>query len=307
MPLEPLDPETALELYLTQKETDFAVATLRSHRSRLGHFIRWCEEEGIDNLNDLTGRRLQEFRLWRKEDGDLNKVSMKSNMDTVRVFVRWLGTVDAVDPELYVKVLSPDPTPKENSRDVKHESEEAEAALKYLARYEYATREHVTLSLLWHTMLRLGAAHALDVDDYHPEDQALEVIHRPETGTPIKNGLDGERFIGLADWICTLLDDWIAEQRPNVTDEYGREPLLATVQGRVSKTTIPKDIYTFTRPCAYGEGFPHGREPEDCEASETGAESKCPSSVSPHAIRRGSITHHLKEDIPETAVRGGRT
>jgi len=30
--------------------------------------------------------------------------------------------------------------------------------------------------------------------------------------------------------------------------------------------------------------------------------SLCPSSVSPHAIRRGSITYHLTEDVPEKMV-----
>jgi len=44
---------------------------------------------------------------------------MKTQIDTPRVFVRWLGTIDAVDSELQVKVVSPDVTPDENSRDVK--------------------------------------------------------------------------------------------------------------------------------------------------------------------------------------------
>lgn len=30
--------------------------------------------------------------------------------------------------------------------------------------------------------------------------------------------------------------------------------------------------------------------------------SACPSSLSPHPFRRGSITRHLNEDVPETAV-----
>ena len=36
--------------------------------------------------------------------------------------------------------------------------------------------------------------------------------------------------------------------------------------------------------------------------SDDGQFSKRPSNVSPHAIRRGSITHHLSNDVPETAV-----
>jgi len=37
---------------------------------------------------------------------------------------------------------------------------------------------------------------------------------------------DGERMIALSPQICTLLDDWIDGPRPDVTDEYGRKPLI---------------------------------------------------------------------------------
>ena len=129
MELELIDPETALELYLEEKRTKSAAATIRSHRSRLGHFAKWCDERDIENLNNLTGRKLQEYRLWRRDDSNLSKTSVKTRVDTLRVFVRWLGTVDAVDPELYLKVISPDVTPDENSRDVKINKEDAEAML----------------------------------------------------------------------------------------------------------------------------------------------------------------------------------
>lgn len=128
------------------------------------------------------------------------------------------------------------------------------------------------------------------------------MCHRPKSDTPIKNGFDGERFIGLSGWLCKLLDDWLRDRRPDVTDEHGREPLLATQYGRPGRTTLPKYAYQYSRPCAYGKECPHGRDPNSCEAIERGKASKCPSSISPHAIRRGSITHHLSKDIPETAV-----
>lgn len=88
MELEPIDSETALELYIAEKETELSRSTVRSHRSRFGQFIRWCDERDITNLNELTGRKLQEFRLWRRNDGDLAKVSMETQVDTLRVFVR---------------------------------------------------------------------------------------------------------------------------------------------------------------------------------------------------------------------------
>jgi integrase len=170
MDLEPIDPETALELYLAAKESEYAASTVRSHRSRLDFFVRWCAEHGIDNLNDLTGRRLHEFRLWRREVGDLSPASEKTQLDTLRVFVRWLGTIDGCDPDLHCKVRSPGLTPAQNTRDVMLDAEWAEPTLAYLERFHYASRRQVVLALLWHTMLRMGSARAIDLRDYHPDE-----------------------------------------------------------------------------------------------------------------------------------------
>ncbi len=302
MALEPIDPETALELYLADRENELSEATLYSHRSRLGHFVRWCDEQGIDNLNELTGRQLHKYRLWRRDEGDLSIASEKTQMDTLRVFVRWLEQVDGVEQDLSTKVRSPSLTPEQNTRHVKLDSEQATKVLSYLEKYEYATFGHVTVALLWHTMMRVGAAHSLDLDDYCSDEQYLEVHHRPETGTPIKNKEDGERLVALSDDLCELLDDWIANKRPDVTDEHGREPLLASRQGRAHRTTLRGYCYRATRPCAYGEECPHDRDPDECEATHRDAAFECPSSVSPHAIRRGSITHSLNSDMPENAT-----
>ncbi|MFB6072854.1 MAG: site-specific integrase, partial [Halobacterium sp.] len=106
MSLEPIDAETALELYLADKENELSEASLKGHKYRLGHFVRWCNEvEAIQNLNTLTGRQLHEYRLWRRDDGDLNKVSEKTQMDTLRVFIRWLESIDGVEQDLSQKVL----------------------------------------------------------------------------------------------------------------------------------------------------------------------------------------------------------
>ena len=61
MELEPIEPETAVELYLADREPELRSVTLNSHRSRLGFFVEWCADRGIDNLNELTGRKLNEF------------------------------------------------------------------------------------------------------------------------------------------------------------------------------------------------------------------------------------------------------
>jgi site-specific recombinase XerD len=198
MELEPIDPQTAVELYLADREPELAGVTLRSHRSRLGFFVDWCEERGIDDLNELTGRKLNEYRLWRRNVGDLAPASENCQMDTLRVFVRWLESIDGASRDPHQKVRSLTVGREEGSRDVMLDADDAETVLSYLETYEYASAEHVTLALLWHTMVRRGAAHGLDVEDYYPEDQCLEVVYRPETDTPIKNGKRGERLVALS-------------------------------------------------------------------------------------------------------------
>ena len=302
MNLEPIDPETALELYLTDRENEVTQATLYSHRSRLGHFIRWCDEQEITNLNELTGRQLYEYRLWRRSEGNLEPVTEKTQIDTLRVFIRWLEHVDGVEPDLSTKVKSPSLDEGDNIRDVMLSSERADTVLNYLWRYEYATLPHVTLVLLWHSMMRIGAARALDLQDYHASEQYIEVRHRPDQDTPLKNKADGERLVAISDDVRELLDDWIDQKRPDTTDAFGRDPLLATSQGRVHQSTLRDYVYRSTRPCVYAINCPHDRSPDSCEAMHHDRASKCPSSVSPHAIRRGSITHSLVSDIPGRAV-----
>lgn len=302
MELEPIHPSSALELYLTDKENESAQATLYSHNSRLGHFTRWCEENDIENLNVLTGRKLQEYRIWRRNEGNLKPVSEKTQMDTLRVFVRWLESIDAVERDLSTKVLSPSISPNQNTSEEILKADRADSILGHLAKYEYATIAHVTLALMWHTMARIGGVHALDVSDYHPQNQYLEIRHRPDTETPLKNKEDGERLVAISDEISALLDDWLETQRPEVQDDFGREPLLASYDGRTHTTTLRSYVYRWSQPCRYTNECPHDRTVDNCEARHRDHLPKCPSVVNPHAIRRGSITNALNNDVPEKVV-----
>ncbi|WP_318570630.1 hypothetical protein [Salinigranum marinum] len=202
-------------------------------------------------------------------------------MDTLRVFIRWCGTIDAVPTDLWSKVVSPSLADGENSRDVMIDSEVADGILDYLSTDEYASELHVTFLLMWHALLRRGAVHALDVADYDAEEMSLDVRHRPETETPIKNKFDGERFIALSAETCSVLDAWIADRRPDTVDKYGQHPLLSIAKGRAHLTTIQAYVYSITRPCVF-TSCPHDREVSECEATTDRSQAfGCPSSVSP--------------------------
>jgi integrase len=290
--LEPIEPGTAQELFLDHKATDCTDSTVRNHRYRLNPFVRWCGEKGIDNLNDLTGRDLQRYRLWRKEDGDLNKLSLRMQMSTLRVFLKWAGSIEAVPQNLYDKVMVPRVRPEERQRDETLDADDAQEILEYLSKYEYASKEHAVMALLWQTGIRVGSAHSLDVDDVFLDENYVQLIHRPDEGTTLKNGKSGQRPVALTPDVSEVLADYIRTHRKDVTDEHGREPLFTTAYGRMHGNTIRRLTYRVTAPCYRGVDCP------DCE----GDESKCPEAVSPHAIRRGSITHFLTSDVPVDVV-----
>ena len=296
--LEPTTPEEAVELYLKDRKGDVAHSTHNRHCERLKRFLEWCDETGFDNMNDITGKKLLEYKQWRKADG-LANVTLKNQLWTLRVFLQFCESIDAAPKRINEKMRMPNIDVGEDTRDVLVTSKEAERILEYCKKFEYATPRHVTFYLLWHTGIRSGTARALDLSDYHSAEQYLEILHKPEQGTPLKNKERGERQIALKPELCEVIDDYIDMHHPMADDEHGRVPLLGTTHGRPHKTTLQFRVYTLTRPCHYTNECPHDRDLLECEAGNRDGASKCPSSVSPHAVRRGSITHHRKAEIPK--------
>ncbi|WP_202613924.1 hypothetical protein [Halostella pelagica] len=120
-----------------------------------------------------------------------------------------------------------------------------------------------------------GGIRTLDLEDFDVDDQALCLRHRPDEGTPLKNGPTGERDVSLHPHVAAVGEDYIdGPNRFNVTDEYGRSPLITTRQGRPSLSTLQNWIYRITWPCKVGEPCPHDEDPETCEAANYDQASK---------------------------------
>ncbi|MBP1986779.1 tyrosine-type recombinase/integrase [Halolamina salifodinae] len=291
--LEPIEPRTAKEFYLEDRRGEVSKQTHRAHNNRLEYFVSWAEENNITNINDLTGRDLKRYKIHRAED--VKPVTAKSYMDTLRVFLRFCKDIDAVHPELPDKVQSPEVQKGDGAKTRHINADRAREILEHLRKYSYASVKHTVFELLWHTSIRRGTLLSVDVEDWNPDDRYIQIKHRPDTGTPLKNGNEGERPIAINDSVATVINDWITDQRPEVEDEFGRKPLIASQYGRMHGQTIQKYIYELTAPCYTGD-CPHDRDPNNCEATENhSAYHKCPSSVAPHDIRRSSITHFLRE------------
>jgi integrase len=151
----------------------------------------------------------------------------------------------------------------------------------------------VLLALLWETGIRIGSANSIDLQDVYLQDEYIDLVHRPDTGTTLKNGKTGERPVAITSGLADVLGEYIEHRRIDIDDESDRKPLLTSENGRYSNTGIRMRGYRMTAPCFRDEPCP------DCNQ---GLEEKCPEAVSPHAIRRGSITHFLTNDVPEDVV-----
>lgn len=296
---DPIEPSTVLDLYLQDRETDLADSTRRSHRYTLERFVEWFEANDLTDMRSLDGRGLHEFRLDRRKEIEGN--TLRSQLGVLRQFIRFAESIEAVPTGLSERIRLPQV--EKRARDTRLETEMAGVVLDHLRKFQYASRDHALIRLLWVSAIRVGTARSFDRGDFDPEERTLAVRHRPETDTPLKNKGRGERLLALDDRTTETLSDYIEHTRPDVTDCHGRRPLFATERGRAGRSTLRRAVYRWTRPCQRGEGCPHDRERGDCEAYQrVSLASKCPSTRSPHEVRRGSISFLLNEDTPVRAI-----
>jgi len=313
--LDPISPAEAVEMYLEGKQDELADSTLRSARHRLNAFIQFCDEEEIEDLTTLSGRDLYKYRIWRREgQGDgrepIKLVTLKGQLATLRSFLNFAADIDAVPPELYEQIGLPNMKNGEDVSDSTLDPERVVEILDYLEHAQPGSRDHIIVMLLWRTGARTGAIRGLDLDDLdldgsHPRvsGPAVRFVHRPETGTPLKNQEAGTRWNRISEKAARYIEDYIEYHRHDVTDDHGRDPLITTEYGRPVGNTFRTTLYRVTRPCWRGAECPHDRDPDECEATHLDKASRCPSSRSPHDVRSGRVTFYRREDVPRRIVK----
>lgn len=280
-----MTPEEGVDQFLSHRSPSLRESSMQNARHRTSVFLDWCDEAGVEDLNDLTGRDLAAFVSWRQDD--VAPITLQKQLSTVRQALHFWADIEAVPEGMAEKLHAPElPDGAEASTEVLDASR-AEHILEHLNRYEFASRRHALFTLLWRTGMRRSAARSLDLDDLRPDEHAVVLEHRPETGTKLKNGKSGERWVYLGPEWFEILREYVENNRVDVTDDFDREPLLTTRYGRPTGDTIYNWVTQLTHEFAPCD--------EDCPANGDEPASRCSESVGPHAIRRGAITHHLNE------------
>lgn len=297
-----MSPQDARDRYLNHRRTDASKSSVKSWHYRLKHFVEWADDEGdIEDMRDLDGWTIDEYETHRRSAG-VSTVTLNSEMQTFKNWLEYLARIEVVDEDLPEKVHVPKVPDSEESNDELLEQSEAFALIQMFRETpeRRGTDKHALLELLWFTGCRVGAARGLDLRDYHSDEQYVEFHHRPGSDTPLKNDSDGERAVGLPEAVCDVLDEYVEQYRIDAHDG-GRQPLFTTVQGRPAENTIRTWSYLATQPCLH-EQCPHGKERDTCEFVHVHHASKCPSSLSPHRVRTGSITWQRDMGLPAEVV-----
>lgn len=104
--LEPLEPTEAKSLYLESRSDELADRSLELHEKHIGSFVDWCDENGVENMNDVSARDVHEYQLHIKEG--LAQSTLSIYLSTVRQFIEFCESIDGVVPGVSEKIVLPD-------------------------------------------------------------------------------------------------------------------------------------------------------------------------------------------------------
>lgn len=300
---DPQQQRSLRDLYETflDRRTDRSPATRRQYRETIPDFIEFTEEKGRVAPSEITPILLDDYVDLLNERYDRD-ASVHKYTKNIRTWLKWLSKRNLCEEEAY-GVLDKDSLGlSPNARDEAPSIAETKAILENLRQNRYGSQQHALTEVLSDAGPRIGGVYSLDIGDFHPKRNELEFRHRPDTGTRLKNGGtdsnsegDGERFVTISQSTVKALIAYIesSDNRPDVTDEYGRKPLFATSQGRASRATLRRWVYQATS-CRWANTE---LLEVDCDGNCSPDSDICSCSYYPHALRRGAIVHRLSNGL----------
>lgn len=301
--------EESTSRFIGRKRPNWNGSTPRTYRKDLDTFEAWAEENDVETVSDLNLWLVGTYTDWLLAH-DYSKATVQSKQKKARRWIKWMESQGLVEKGLHLAIETLKLTDEEqSSSDILPPVQLREILEYYRDSPQWrGTRRHALLEVVAHTGARRIGLRALDLDDWDPEERTLTFVDRDEQGSRLKEGKTHQRKVVLSETPAEILEEYIARDRYEKHDNMGRQPLFTSRQGRPDRSTLTNWLYRATIPCIRKE-CPHGRKRHTCEWTQQTKASRCPSSFSPHPIRRGSITWQLNigKSIEDVANRAGTT
>lgn len=303
---DPSIPDT-VDLFITRNKPDWKGETERTYRKSLDTFEAFASDEGLETVSDLDMWKVGRYTDYLV-DSDYARSTIQSKQKQARRWLKWLESQGFLRIGTHLAI---EPLKLDDSEQTSSDILRPETIRDFLGYYREsvkwrATRRHALLEVIGHTGARRSCIRALDLEDHDPDARTLSFLNRPETGTRLKRGDSHQRKVVLSETPNKILHEFVQRERHEKHDGNGRRPLFASSRGRPTKSTITNWLYQATLPCIMQE-CPHSRERHTCAWTAQTDASKCPSSTSPHPVRRGSITWQLnigrsRDDVADRAA-----
>ncbi len=301
---QPLD--EMFRRYCKRRARTHSPATITQYKRTITDFIDFADQIGVVNTNNVSALLADQYiaHLFDRFESDATILTYTKN---IRAWLKWLYNRGLIEKSTYKLFNKKDLGLSPKARDDTISEDVIQDILNELHQKRRASPMTALLNLIWNTGIRIGGAQSLDVVDFDLESNTLHIRHRPESGTRLKNGNqddgsegDGERDVLLHPRVAEILNLYIQATRPNVTDEFGRDPLFATSYGRASTSTLRRWIYKATS-CQWTSE----QISDACDGTCNPDSDVCTYSYYPHAIRRGAIVSQLRNglDMDDTVMR----
>jgi len=292
----------AIEFFINRKKPEWKGETERTYRKGLVSFEAYTEENGIETVDDLNRWNVGAYTDYLLAQ-DYARVTVSSRQKKAKTWLKYLESQGVIQLGLHLAIDTLKLSDEEQTSDQQLEPEDARMLLKFFrSSAEWrGTCRHAVFEVIWHVGCRISGLRALDLSDYDQEAGDLKFRNRPDKGSRLKRGKTHERNVTLSETPNEVMKFYVARERPDIRDDYGRKPLFPSQRGRASDSTIRGWMYLATQPCMTVE-CPHGHRRPNCEYVPRDSASQCPSTRSPHAIRRGSITWQRNLGFDEDTV-----
>lgn len=293
----------ALERWLDKRSVDLAESTISEYWYRLKHFVEWSEDGNLETMSEITPWDAESYEAHRRAQG-VKPLTLRKEMFTFRDFLNYCDRIGITPDDIGESVDPPKVDKYDQVCDAKLEPDDGEALLRYFRGHDElrGSNYHAFFELVWFTSARMGGIRSLDIDHVDFERGRLTFHHRPDQGLPLKKGYDGERILAIPPKAIAVVEEYYNDpNRPDDTDQFGNKPLLTTTHGRASLNTLRNWMYYSTVPCRLRE-CPHNEHPDTCDWYTQSKSYGCPSSLSPHPVRAGSITWQRNRGVPREVV-----